>query len=120
VTLSLSTHIPLHTTRYDLYFVMAAPPPRSTTLQVHVAVVDNESGDVTATRQYFASRGKPLPKFNNPILWYDPASKRWFHPQTFNLNGKELTVYLNLCIAADVPVPADQDVWSTVHKYHKA
>jgi hypothetical protein len=114
VTLSLLDHLPLHTDRYELFFVMANPPPNSHTLQVHIAVVDKDDAAAQATRAYFNDRGLLLEKRNNALFWYDDQKGMWMHPQKLD----DKIVYLNICIAANVPVPKS-NVWTTVYKQAK-
>jgi len=95
------THIKLHESRYELYFMMAHRPGDNT-LQMHVAVADARAPDKMGKFAFLSKYGVHLDKKKNNILWYQ--NDRWWHHQRIELDKRDLTVWLNLCVVGDVSV----------------
>ncbi len=117
VTLSLRTHLPLHDNRYALYFIRWSVPPSggASSVQLHIAVVDDDASAAATARTFFQAHGLLLPKQRNDLMWYSTNAAgaiTWHHPQKVMLQGKAVPLYVNLAIVNDVQMPQDGSLWT--------
>ena len=83
---------------------------------IHDYETRRDTFSLAAHRALFESQGVPLPKYENNLFCY--MDGKWWHPKSVKLDGREYGIWLNLCIAADLPLPATPS-WSIVRKYQR-
>jgi hypothetical protein len=113
IIIPLTNALPLHTLRFELYFLNAHVPwTGSGTMQMHVVVLDRAAADYMDSRDFCDRWLVPLSKLNNPLFWYSEKEKQWYHPELFGLNR----VVLNLAIANHVTL-TNRCKWCVVSRW---